>query len=180
VPLQHFCVKRHSNQYICNNNNNLNDIIWRAVKRAQIPAVKQPVSLMWDDNKHPDGTTLLPWARGKPMAWDVTIPDTYARSPTLAAQLLSQVEQPIRQHRTRLTSMPYWPAPTFSIHLRWRQLAHGTTWPHGNNIPFPTFIHCSSKGKCGLLPQHYGHRMRCRCFVLVGPKENNNNNNSSR
>ena len=24
------------------------------------------------------GTTLLPWARGKPMAWDVTVPDTYA------------------------------------------------------------------------------------------------------
>ena len=30
--------------------------------------------------KRPDGTTLLPWARGKPMAWDVTVPDTYAES----------------------------------------------------------------------------------------------------
>ena len=58
----------------------LNDIIWRAIKRAQIPAVKEPVSLMRDDNKRPDGTTLLPWARGKPMAWDVTVPDTYAES----------------------------------------------------------------------------------------------------
>ena len=28
------------------------------------------------DGKHPDGVTLLPWAKGKP--WDVTIPDTYA------------------------------------------------------------------------------------------------------
>jgi len=28
----------------------------------------------------PDGTTLLPWAREKPMAWDVTVPDTYAES----------------------------------------------------------------------------------------------------
>ena len=54
----------------------LNDIIWR----AQIPAVKEPVSLIRDDNKRPDGTTLLPWARGKPMAWDVTVPDTYAES----------------------------------------------------------------------------------------------------
>jgi len=35
---------------------------------------------MRDDNKRPDGTTLLPWARGKPMAWDVTVPDTYADS----------------------------------------------------------------------------------------------------
>ena len=35
---------------------------------------------MRDDNKRPDGTTLLPWARGKPMAWDVSVPDTYAES----------------------------------------------------------------------------------------------------
>jgi len=43
-------------------------------------AVKEPINLMRDDNKRPDGTTLLPWARGKPMAWDVTVPDTYAES----------------------------------------------------------------------------------------------------
>jgi len=46
-----------------------------------MPAVKEPISLMRDDNKRPDGTTLLsllPWARGKPMAWDVTVPDTFA------------------------------------------------------------------------------------------------------
>ena len=58
----------------------LNDIIWRAVKRAQIPAVKEPVSLICNNNKRPDGCTLLPWARGKPMTWDVTVPDTYADS----------------------------------------------------------------------------------------------------
>jgi len=45
-----------------------------------MPAVKELISLMRDDNKRPDGTTLLPWARGKPMAWDVTVPDTYAES----------------------------------------------------------------------------------------------------
>jgi len=31
-------------------------------------------------NKRPDGVTLLPWARSKPLAWDVTVPDTYADS----------------------------------------------------------------------------------------------------
>jgi len=40
----------------------------------------EPISLMRDDNKRPDGTTLLPWARGNPMAWDVTVPDTFAES----------------------------------------------------------------------------------------------------
>jgi len=58
----------------------MNDIIWRAIKRVQVPAVKEPVSLVIGDNKRPDGTTLLPWAKGKPMAWDVTVPDTYAES----------------------------------------------------------------------------------------------------
>ena len=53
----------------------LNDIIWRAMKRAQIPAVKEPVGLMLQEGKRPDGTTVLPWPRGKPLAWDVTVPD---------------------------------------------------------------------------------------------------------
>ena len=57
----------------------MNDIIWRAVKRAQIPVVKEPVGLSMD-GKRPDGATLIPWARGKPLAWDVTVPDTFAKS----------------------------------------------------------------------------------------------------
>jgi len=51
---------------------------WRAIKRAQIPATKELVSLIKQEEKRPDGTTLLPWARGRPMAWDVIVPDTYA------------------------------------------------------------------------------------------------------
>ena len=35
----------------------MNDIIWRAIKRAQVPAVKEPVSLTLEDNKRPDGVT---------------------------------------------------------------------------------------------------------------------------
>ena len=58
----------------------LNDIIWRSIKRAQIPAIKEPSGLLCQDNKRPDGATLLPWRRGRPLAWDVTVPDTYAES----------------------------------------------------------------------------------------------------
>ena len=58
----------------------MNDILWRSIKRAKIPAVKEPVSLVRQDGKRPDGVTLLPWARGKPLAWDITVPDTYAKS----------------------------------------------------------------------------------------------------
>ena len=36
--------------------------------------------MLQQDGKRPDGTTLLPLAPGKPMAWDVIVPDTYAES----------------------------------------------------------------------------------------------------
>jgi len=57
-----------------------NDILWTVIKTAQIPAVKEPASLLQQDGKWPDGATVLPWARGKPVAWDVIDPDTYAKS----------------------------------------------------------------------------------------------------
>jgi len=38
----------------------MNDILWRATKRVQLPtAVKEPVNLLQYDGKRPDGTTLL-------------------------------------------------------------------------------------------------------------------------
>ena len=58
----------------------LNDIIWRAIKRAQVPAHKEPTGLITHGGKRPDGATLIPWSKGKPLAWDVTVPDTYADS----------------------------------------------------------------------------------------------------
>ena len=39
--------------------------------------VKEPTSSRMANDRV---ATLLPWARGKPMAWDVTVPDTYAES----------------------------------------------------------------------------------------------------
>jgi len=59
----------------------MNDILWRAMKRAQILATKEPANLILQNGKRPDGSTLIPWSRGKPMAcMDVTVPDTYAES----------------------------------------------------------------------------------------------------
>ena len=59
---------------------NLNDIIWRALSRAGVPSVKEPVGLSRSDGKRPDGMTLVPWSSGKCAVWDVTVIDTMANS----------------------------------------------------------------------------------------------------
>ena len=38
----------------------LNDIIWRSIKRAQIPVFKEAAGLSRTDGKRPDGATLIP------------------------------------------------------------------------------------------------------------------------
>ena len=58
----------------------LNDLVWRSLGRANIPAVKEPVGLFRSDGKRPDGLTQIPWLAGKCMTWDVTVTDTMAES----------------------------------------------------------------------------------------------------
>jgi hypothetical protein len=58
----------------------LNDTIWRALRRAGVQSTKEPLGLLREDGKRPDGVTLIPWSKGKCLAWDVTVPDTYAAS----------------------------------------------------------------------------------------------------
>jgi hypothetical protein len=58
----------------------LNDIIWRAVVRAGVPATKEPVGLLRTDGKRPDGLTQIPWNEGRCVTWDVTVTDTLAAS----------------------------------------------------------------------------------------------------
>ena len=58
----------------------LNDVIWRAMQRAQVPSVKEPIGLVPASDLRPDGASMLPWAQGRCLAWDVTAPDTLAQS----------------------------------------------------------------------------------------------------
>ena len=56
----------------------LNDIIWRALKRTDIPATKESAGLVRGDGKRPDGLTLVPWqGSGRRFTWDATSIDTY-------------------------------------------------------------------------------------------------------
>ena len=58
----------------------LNDIIWRALKRADIPSTKEPTGLLRGDGKRPDGLILVPWQAGKCLTWDATVVDTLTSS----------------------------------------------------------------------------------------------------
>lgn len=58
----------------------INDIIYRALVAANIPATKEPVGLLRTDGKRPDGLTLVPWQAGKSLTWDVTVSHPLADS----------------------------------------------------------------------------------------------------
>jgi len=54
-----------------------NNIIWKSMGSAGIPATKEPSGLVRQDGKRPDGLTLIPWQGGKSLAWDVTVAQSY-------------------------------------------------------------------------------------------------------
>ena len=65
----------------------LNDLLWRALARAGVPASKEPSGLARSDGKRPDGLTLVPWKEGRSLIWDVTVADTVAESYLAATSL---------------------------------------------------------------------------------------------
>jgi hypothetical protein len=67
----------------------LNEVIWRAMQRAQIPSAKEPTGLVPASDLRPDGASMLPWAHGRCLAWDVTAPDTLAQSHVRATAVTS-------------------------------------------------------------------------------------------
>ena len=58
----------------------VNDVVARAFARAGIPSVKEPPGLIPGSALRPDGATIISWASGHCLAWDVTYPDTLASS----------------------------------------------------------------------------------------------------
>ena len=56
----------------------LNDLIYRALSKAVIIAIKEPPGIDRTDGKRPDGLTLVPWQSGRCLTWDVTVIDTLA------------------------------------------------------------------------------------------------------
>ena len=58
----------------------INDIIFRALKSAGIWSMLEPNGLNRGDGRRPDGITVYPFSRGKPLCWDATCVNTFAES----------------------------------------------------------------------------------------------------
>lgn len=58
----------------------VNDLMKRALVTCGVPAFREPTGCNRSDGKRPDGLTLIPWKRGKPLIWDFTSADTFCRS----------------------------------------------------------------------------------------------------
>ena len=46
----------------------INDLVWRAMSRANIPSCKESNGLSRSDGRRPDGMTLIPWKAGKALS----------------------------------------------------------------------------------------------------------------
>ena len=58
----------------------LNDTIYRALSTADVPSIKEPMGILRNDGKRPDGMTLVPYSYGRSLLWDVTVVNTLAVS----------------------------------------------------------------------------------------------------
>lgn len=58
----------------------INDLIKRALLTCDVPALREPTGCNRADGKRPDGLTLIPWKRGKPLIWDFTCAGTTCQS----------------------------------------------------------------------------------------------------
>ena len=86
----------------------INDIIWRALERADIPSTKEPVGLFRTDGKRPDGATLIPWSSGKYLTWDATVVHTCASSYInhSSATLASAAQQAAQRKEQKYAGLP--------------------------------------------------------------------------
>ena len=69
----------------------LNDRVWRALPKADVQSIKEPVGIKSSASQRPDGLIFIPWLQGKPLILDATVVDTAADS-YLSRSAISQVE----------------------------------------------------------------------------------------
>jgi hypothetical protein len=67
----------------------INSIINRSLTSIHVNSTLEPNGLSRDDGKRPDGMTLVPWIKGQPLVWHVTVVDTLADSYVLKSSEVS-------------------------------------------------------------------------------------------
>ena len=120
---------------------------------------------MLENNKRPDGTTLLPWARGKPLAWDVTVPDTFAEShisdtvSTPGAAANKAIQHKLEKYAKLLDTHVFYPNAVETAGS-WNSMAielvqeidrryhHRHTGRQRDDIPISAPVHSISKEEC--------------------------------
>ena len=151
----------------------VNDILWRAAKKAQVPTCTEPVGLSRIDARRPDGATLVPWARGKPMAWDITVPDTYAQSHVKNTSIKAGTAADGAAPAAATTKVKYTDITNTDVHfscdrggriMEWRcNRTHSGDWKANNThqwrisrnrISLSTHLNRHSKGQPSGLPEH--------------------------
>ena len=147
----------------------LNDVIWRAVKKTQTPVNKQPVGLLRADRKRPDGATVVSWTRGKPLAWDVTVPDTYAASriPSTSVSACAATDKSAANKTTNYSTITStrshrcWDKRRLvlrvgGIHWGSRQANHRHHWRAAeNNVSLSEDISENIERQCSRFSQHF-------------------------
>jgi hypothetical protein len=73
----------------CSRHTEINSIINRSLTSIHVNSTLEPNGLSRDDGKRPDGMTLVPWIKGQPLVWDVTVVDTLADSYVLKSSEVS-------------------------------------------------------------------------------------------
>jgi hypothetical protein len=84
----------------------------------------EPNGLSRDDGKCPDGMTLVPWIKGQPLVWDVTVVDTLADSYVLKTSEVSgfAAEMACKRKHNNIVQL-------FSSNYRFKGLAFETLGP---------------------------------------------------
>ena len=58
----------------------LNALIAEGLSQAGVPLQREPQGLQLQDGRRPDGITVVPYAQGRPILWDVTVVGTCCAS----------------------------------------------------------------------------------------------------
>ena len=107
-----------------------------------------------------DGSTFIPWFKGKSMAWDVTVPDqTLMQNHTLATLLQRQVQRRTRQRPTKSPNRMKLAYLLPSCHRNRRYLESLKCWACSGNLAWVRI--------CAACVYRSGFREKRRnCFFL--------------